>query len=713
MKRSSVFAIAVLALAAPLAGIAQSARLHYPPAPRDRIVDTYFGTRVPDPYRWLEAIDSPQTRTWARAERRLTARYLAGIPQRAAIAAALRRTADYEKIGLPMRVGHRYFFFENSGLQNQSVLYARMGVRGAPRVLVDPNRLSADGTVALGPIAVSDDARYLAYATQRSGSDWETWHVRNIATGTDLPDTLRWSKFSGASWRKDDSGFYYERYAAPKPGQTYAGALYDQRVYFHRLGTPQSADRLVYGDPAHGDAFYDAVVTTDGRYVVLTQSSGRTDNTRVRYEDLAAVHPAFKPLFVRNDARWSFIANDGSRFFFETDKNAPNHAVVAVDVRHPESPSTIVPQASSAIESVGAVGHRLFVSYLQDAHSRVAEFDERGRHLRDVALPGVGTASGFEGRPDDRFAYYAFSSYTTPPVVFSYDVRSGVSHVYRRASVRFDPSRYVTDEVFYRSKDGTRVPMMIAHRKDLVLDGRNPTILYGYGGFDIPITPSFSPYVATWLEMGGIYAVANIRGGSEYGEAWHRAGMRAHKQRVFDDFIAAAQYLIAKRYTSTPKLAIKGESNGGLLVGAVETQRPDLFGAVLAGVGVMDMLRFQDFTIGNAWISEYGCSTCSKAQFETLLRYSPYANIRKGTRYPPTLVSTADHDDRVYPAHSFKFAARMQWAQGGDAPILLRIDSKSGHGGGKPVAKVIEDYADSYAFLVRALHVVLPPDFQR
>ena len=700
----------MFALAAVSAAAAE-VKLDYPPAPRGTVTDTYFGTTVADPYRWMENIDAPQTRTWVLAEAKLTQEYFARIPQRSRIAARLKSAVNYERFSLPYHAKAHYFYTYNSGLQNQSVLYTMNGPHGKPRVLINPNTFSSDGTVALGPSATTLDGTLMAYSTQTAGSDWQTWHVRSVLTGKDLPDVLKWSKFSGASWLKDKSGFFYDRYAAPTPGQTYKAALFDQRVYFHKLGTAESADRVVYQDPAHKDYFFDASVTQDGRYVILTQSGGRSYNTRVYYEDLRAKQPRFLPLLVKGDAQWYFVDNDGPVFFFQTDKGAPNHKVVAIDVRKPAAVKDVVPQWSSAIDGVNTAGRNIFVLYLKDAHSAVRQYTYAGRLVRDVSLPGIGTAGGFYGDPRDKVTYYSYSGYTTPPTAYAFDIASGKSSVYRKTHVPMDVSGYVTDEVFYTSKDGTRVPMMIAHRKGIKLDGSNPTILYAYGGFDIPITPGFSALTATWLKMGGIYAVANIRGGSEYGEAWHHAGMLANKQNVFDDFIAAAQYLIAKKYTSTPKLAIKGESNGGLLIGAVETQRPDLFGAALPGVGVMDMLRFQDFTIGNSWISEYGCSTCSAAQFKTLYAYSPYANVKLGTAYPPTLISTADHDDRVFPAHSFKFAAAMQHDQAGPAPVLLRVDLKSGHGGGKPITKVIDDYADAYAFLLKNLHLTLPAGF--
>lgn len=711
MKRRFASLCAAMFAVSCLTAGAQTVALHYPPAPRDSVTDTYFGTTVADPYRWLENIDSAQTRAWVQAEASLTQSYFAQIPQRDVIAARLKSAVNYERFTTPYHQKNHYFYTYNAGLQNQSVLYTMNGPHGTPRVLIDPNKLSSDGTVALGPSAVTYDGTLIAYSTQSAGSDWQTWHVRNVATGKDLPDTLQWSKFSGATWLKDGSGFYYDRYDAPTAGETYKAALYGQKVYFHKLGSPQSADRLVYQDPANKDYFFSVTVTEDGRYAVLTQSGGRSYNTRVYFEDLRSKQPHFMPLLTKYDAQWNFVDSDGTRFFFDTDKDAPNHRIAVVDVRNPSAVHTLIPQWSSALEDVNTAGRSIYVRYMKDAHSAVRQYTFGGRFVREVALPGIGTASGFYGDRPDKVTYYTYSSYTTPPTAYTLDIATGKSAVYRKTHVPMDLSAFVTDEVFYTSKDGTRVPMMIAHRKGMKLDGSNPAILYAYGGFDIPITPAFSAMTATWLKMGGIYAVANIRGGSEYGEAWHHAGMLANKQHVFDDFIAAAQYLISQKYTSTPKLAIKGESNGGLLIGAVETQRPDLFGAALPGVGVMDMLRFQDFTIGNAWIPEYGCSTCSADQFKALYAYSPYQNVKAGVTYPPTLISTADHDDRVFPAHSFKFAAAMQHDQAGTAPVLLRVDLKAGHGGGKPIAKSIEDYADTYAFLLKNLHLQLPTGF--
>lgn len=685
--------------------------LEYPQPPADSTVDTYYGAQVADPYRPLESIDSPQTRAWVLAESSLSRSYLDAIPQRDSIKSHLQSIVNYERYGTPFHMRDRYFYLYNSGLQNQSVLYTTRGLDGTPRVLIDPNRLSSDGSVTVGGESPSWNARYLAYATQTSGSDWQTWHVRDVESATDLPDTLVWSKFAAAAWLPDDSGFFYERYPEPASGQTYKGALYDQAVYLHRLGTPQGSDARFYYQPQHKNWIYGAAVTEDGRYLVLSVFSNRSVNTRIGYVDLRDPKRSMHQLLWKNDAQWSFVGNAGPVFYFTTTLGSPNSRVVAIDVRRPDAARTVVPEAAAALQGASAVGKRLILSYLVDAHSAVKVYDYAGKFVRDVALPGLGNAGGFAGFSNDRETFYAYSGWTTPPTLYRYDVVSGKSTVYRKPQIAFDPSGYDTKEVFYRSKDGTRVPMMISARKGIALDGSNPTILYGYGGFDIPMTPYFSSFIATWLQMGGIYAVANIRGGSEYGEAWHRGGMLGNKQHVFDDFIAAAEYLIAQKYTSTPKLAIKGESNGGLLVGAVETQRPDLFGAAVPGVGVLDMLRFDKFTIGNFWIPEYGCSTCGAADFAWLYKYSPYANVKAGVAYPPTLIVTSDHDDRVFPAHSFKFAARMQAAQSGPAPVLLRVQLKAGHGESTTLAQSIDLTADVYAFLVKNLAMTLPAGF--
>lgn len=704
-------AMRILVSAVLVAALTSTSPIQYPPAPRDTHVDTYFGTQVADPYRWMENIDSPQTRAWVLAQAKLSQDYLNAIPARAEIYKRLRSAYNYPKHGAPFHYRSHYFFTANSGLQNQNVLYTMNGPRGTPRVLIDPNGLSTDGTVALGGESFTLDGSLMAYGLQTSGSDWETWHVRSVATGRDTGDQLQWTKFSDAAWTPSKSGFYYERYPQPKAGEELKAASLNQAIYFHKLGTPQSADTLFYSRPDHPDWYISFTLSRDGRYGLITLYNGTSPNNELSYVDMRDPKHAAHELFPINKATYSPIDIVGSTVYVQTTQNAPNGRVMTIDLAHPGAEHPIVPESKSALQSVSLLHGNLVAQYLEDGHSAVRVYNVRGRFVRAVDLPGIGTASGFGGQREDRVTYYTFSAYTTPSRLYAYDVVTGKSTLYWKPTVSFDPALYATKLIFYASKDGTRVPMEIAYRKGIVLDGSHPTILYGYGGFDIPVTPYFSTFISTWLDMGGIYASANIRGGSEYGEAWHTAGMLNHKQNVFDDFIAAAHYLIDHKYTSTPKLAIKGESNGGLLVGAVETQRPDLFGAALPGVGVLDMLRFDKFTVGHGWVPEYGCATCSAQQFKTLLAYSPYQNVRVHTAYPPTLISTADHDDRVFPAHSFKFAAAMQAAQSGPAPILLRVDLKSGHGGGKPINKVFDDYADSYAFLVKNLDMTLPQGF--
>lgn len=690
-------------------GVALAARaIVYPPAPHDNTVDTYYGVHVPDPYRPLENLNAPATRAWESQEEAITRRYLAAIPQRSHIFAMLRKDANYEKIGVPFHEKNQYFYSYNSGLQNQDVWYTKDGLGGKPRLLLDPNKLSADGTTSAYP-SPSRDGRFVAVLYSQAGFPWTTIGVRNVETGRDLPDRVKWTKFTFV-WKPDGSGFYYDHYMAPKGGILASSSISAESIYFHKLGTPQSADVPIYSDPRRTGYIYGLRATEDGRYLVLSVAQGTSINDELYYARIDAVKPTFSPLVGKMDANYSVIDNDGPIFYIETTLNAPNHKIVAVDIRKPGRMRTIVPERTDVLSDVTTAHHRMFLSYMHDVHSLIEEYAYYGRWLRDVALPGAGVASGFSGHRDDRTVYYDFESYTTPPTVYAYDVVTGTSSVYNRPKIDFDPSQFVTKEVFYRSKDGTRVPLFISYHKGLRLDGQNPTILYGYGGFDIPSTPYFSTDVGVWLKMGGIYAVANIRGGSEYGEAWHRGGMVLTKQNVFDDFIAAAEYLIAHGYSSRAKIAASGASNGGLLVGAVETERPDLWGAVLPEVGVLDMLRYHLWTDGKWWIPDYGCSTCSEAQFRALYAYSPYHNIRPGTHYPPTMVMTSDHDVHVYAAHSLKFVARLQQAQSGDAPILLRIETNAGHGASN-LTKQLQETADQYAFLVKNLDMTLPSSF--
>jgi prolyl oligopeptidase len=681
--------------------------LKYPPTRRGDQVDDYHGTKVADPFRWLEDLDSQETADWVASQNAITQPFLAAIPGRDAIRDRLKQLMDYPKRGLPWRVGKRYFWYANTGLQNQSVLYtaSRPTVKN-PRVLIDSNTLSADGTVALGGISMSEDGNLMAYSLSTSGSDWQEWHVRNIETGADLPDVVKWSKFSGASWLPDNSGFFYSRYDEPKGGNEHEDANYNQKLYFHRLGTPQSEDVLIYERPDHKDWGFGGSVTEDGRYLLISVWTGSSTKNRLFYRDLKQTNAPVVELFADEDARYDFIANDGTVFWIQTDLSAPLGRVVAVDVSKftggkPEL-TEVIPQSAETLQGVGLLDNKFVVSYLKDAHTQVKIFALDGSLVREVQFPLLGTVGGFGGKRRQRITYYSVTSYATPGTIYRYDVRSGKSELFYSPKVKFSPDDYTTEQVFYQSKDGTRIPMFISYRKGMKRDGNNPTILYGYGGFDISLTPAFSTSTLVWMEMGGVYAVANLRGGGEYGEHWHLDGTKAKKQNVFDDFIAAAEYLIANKYTSTPKLAINGGSNGGLLVGACLTQRPDLFACAVPQVGVLDMLRFHLFTIGWAWKSDYGCSD-DPEEFKALYAYSPLHNIKPGTHYPATLVMTADHDDRVVPAHSFKFISTLQAAQTGSAPVLIRVETKAGHGAGKPTTKWIEEAADEFAFILKAL----------
>jgi prolyl oligopeptidase len=679
--------------------------INYPAARKSDQVDDYHGLKVADPYRWLEDLDSQETAHWVKEENNLSFGFLNEIPARNSLKERLTKLWNYEKFGIPFKEGNRYFYSRNSGLQNQSVIYTVSSLSGEPQLLLDPNILSADGTVALSGLSVSDDGKLMAYSLSASGSDWQEWKVRDIDTGKDLPDDIKWVKFSGASWTPDNKGFFYSRYDEPK-SDALKGINYFQKLYYHRLGTPQSDDALIYDRPDQKDWFFDGNVTEDGNYLVITISQGTDVKSRIYYKDLTSKDSPVVKLLDDYDASYTLIANDGPVFWFRTDLQAARGKIIAIDITKPERKNwrVVVPEAAETLQGVTFVNQMFVADYLKDAHTQVKIFTTSGKLVREVEFPGLGTASGFGGKGTDKETFYSFTSFTVPTTIYRYDMVTGKSTVFRQPKVDFDPNAYETKQVFYSSKDGTKIPMFITHKKGLKLDGKNPTYLYGYGGFNISLTPAFSVGNLVWMELGGVYAQPNLRGGGEYGEAWHQAGMKLKKQNVFDDFIAAAEWLIANRYTSTPKLAIGGGSNGGLLVGAVMTQRPDLFGAALPAVGVMDMLRFQTFTIGWAWVSDYGSSE-NAGDFKALYAYSPLHNIKPGTVYPPTLVTTADHDDRVWPGHSFKFAAALQAAQAGPAPILIRIETKAGHGAGKPTSKVIEEIADRWAFLVRVLEM--------
>lgn len=693
-----------MAIATTLAGCATTARLDYPQTRKSDQVDDYHGVKVADLYRWLEDDNSAETKAWVEAQNKVTFGYLEQIPQRAAIKARLTELWNYERYGIPFKQGERYFIAKNDGLQNQSVLYTMTSQDAEPKLLLDPNKLSADGTVALSGYDISDDGRLMAYGLSTAGSDWQEWKVRDVNTGADLSDHIKWVKFSGASWTKDGKGFFYSRYDEPAAGAKLTGANYFHKLYYHRLGTPQSEDKLIYHRPDHKDWNFGGMVTDDGHYLIIIATQGTDPKNRVLYQDLQQPDSPVVELLMDFDADYTFIDNDGPLFWFKTDLNATRHRVIGIDITQPARANwkEIIPEAPETLAGVSAVNNQFICSYLKDARSQIKVFGLDGKFVREVPLPGIGSAGGFGGQRSDTETFYSFTGYTTPATIYRYDMQTGASTVFRTPQVKFNPADYETKQVFYTSKDGTRVPMFISHKKGLKLDGKNPTLLYGYGGFNISLTPGFSVANLAWMEMGGVYAVPNLRGGGEYGERWHKAGTKLQKQNVFDDFIAAAEWLIANKYTSSQKLAISGGSNGGLLVGACMTQRPDLFAATLPAVGVMDMLRFHKFTIGWAWTSDYG-SADNADEFKALYAYSPLHNLKPGVKYPATMVTTADHDDRVVPAHSFKFAAQLQQAHAGSAPVLIRIETKAGHGAGKPTAKLIEEAADKAAFLVREL----------
>ncbi len=687
-------------------------QISYPKTERVEHVDTYHGVQVPDPYQWLEETDTlgskvwPKVAAWIEAENKVTHAFLEGIPQRGAIKQRITELWNYERFGVPGKEGGHYFFTRNDGLQNQSVLLITPRIDVAPSVLLDPNTFSADGTVALGPTSPSRDGGYLAYAIADAGSDWNTWRVIDLASGKPTADELKWVKFTSASWDKENKGFYYNRYKEPPMGQSLKSADEPPALCYHLLGTAQDKDTVVWERPGERNWSFGAGVTDDGEFLVLSIGRTKDINNNVFYKDLRGgkTDGPVVELLKDWDAEYNFIDHDGPVFWFTTDGNAPRRRMIAIDITRPERSSwkEIIPQSDDAIQGVSVVGDHFIVQYLHDAHSLVKVVDVTGKPVRDVDLPGLGSVSGFQGKRNDPETFYSYTGFNQPATVYRLDVSTGKSTVFKKPSMKFDPDAYVTTQVFFSSKDGTRVPMFITHRKD-VTPGRDvPTLLYGYGGFDISITPSFSPGVLVWMEMGGIFAVPNLRGGGEYGREWHVAGTKTSKQNVFNDFISAAEYLIENKYTSSKRLAISGASNGGLLVGACMTQRPELYGACLPAVGVMDMLRYTEFTTGRFWEPDYG-SVAKPDEFKALLAYSPYHNIKKGTCYPPTLITTADHDDRVYPAHSFKFAAAAQEAQSCDNPVLIRIETRAGHGAGKPTAKRIEEIADQWAFLVKVL----------
>ena len=675
----------------------------YPDSRPGDTVEVLHGVEVPDPYRWLEDLNSKETAQWVKAQNDLTETYLNKIPGRDALDQHLTKLWNVERFGVPFYEGGRYFFTKNDGLQNQSVLYATPTLEEDPSILLDPNTLSEDGTVALSDYEVSPDGKHLVYATSASGSDWIEWRLREITTGKDLSDHLRWSKFSGASWSMDSKGFYYGRFPTPKEGEAMMAQNIHKKIYYHEIGTSQEEDRLIYERPEHPKQGLYAWVTDDGKYLLIQVSQGTDTKNGLFYQDLSQPESKVVELLPKFDASYDFITNLGSTFLITTDLNAPKQKIISIDLTNPEPANwkTLVPESADTLRSVSHVGGVLIANYLQNARTAIRRFKIEGSPLPSVKLPGLGTASGFSGKSDQNETFYYFTSFTSPGATYRYDVAKNTSTLFKAPQTQFNSGDYESHQVFASSKDGTRIPMFVVHKKGLKLDGSNATLLYAYGGFNISLRPSYSPATIAWLDMGGLYVMANPRGGGEYGEEWHQAGMKLKKQNVFDDFIACAEHLIAKKYTSPKKLAIAGGSNGGLLVGACMVQRPDLYGACLPAVGVMDMLRFHKFTIGWAWQAEYG-EPDHKADFINLLQYSPYHNL-KVAEYPATLVITSDHDDRVVPSHSYKFAAALQAAQKGTTPTLIRIESKAGHGAGTPTAKRIEAIVDKYSFLAKSL----------
>jgi prolyl oligopeptidase len=678
--------------------------LTYPVTKKGPQTDNYHGTQIADPYRWLEDANSAETKEWVTAQNKVTQAYLGQIPQREAIRQRLTTLWNYERYSVPYKEGGRYFYSRNDGLQNQAVLYTMAELSDTPRVLLDPNKLAADGTVALAGTAVSPNGSLLAYGTAASGSDWNEWKVRDIATGKDLADHLKWVKFSETAWTRDGKGFFYSRYDEPKEATKLADVNYFQKLYYHKIGTPQASDTLVYDRPDEKEWGFRAQTTDDGHYLLITATKGTAHKYRVFYKDLTKPDAKVLPLIDNFDAAYEFIDNVGAVFYFNTDRKAPRQRIVAIDTRKPAEGNwkVIVPEQAETLVEARMLNGQIVTEYLADARSMVKVVDLTGKPVRDISLPGIGSVSGFSGKRGDTETFYSFTGFTNPTTIYRLDMASGKSDIFRQPKVDFDPAQYETRQQFFTSRDGTKVPMFIVAKKGVKLDGTNPTYLYGYGGFNISMTPAFSPANLAWMEMGGVYASVNLRGGGEYGEAWHMAGTKLQKQNVFDDFIGAAEWLIANKVTSPQKLAIGGGSNGGLLVGAALTQRPELFAAAIPQVGVLDMLRFHKFTIGWAWTSDYGSSENAE-EFKALVKYSPLHNLKPGTCYPATMITTADHDDRVVPAHSFKFAAAEQAAQGGSAPVIIRIDTKAGHGAGKPTTKQIEEVADRWGFLVKAL----------
>lgn len=670
----------------------------YPETKKADQVDDYFGKQVNDPYRWLEDDNSDETKAWVKAQNALTFKYLDNIPFKSKIKSRLEKLWNYEKVSAPFKEGDNYYFYKNDGLQNQYVLYTQSSLDATPEVFLDPNTFSADGTVSMAGFYVSKDANYAAYQIQRSGSDWREIHVMEIEGKKKLADTIKWVKFSGVSWYKD--GFYYSRYDEPKEGDELKGANQFQKVYYHKVGTNQSEDQLVYQDTKNAQRGFSAGVSDDERFMMIYGWESTSGNT-LMIKDLEKPNSDFITIIDNFDNDHGIVGTDGDNIYIQTTLDAPNQRLVVVNAANPqvENWKDVLPETDNVLEGVSMAGGKLIAQYMVDARSQVQQYDMAGKMEREIKLPTIGSAGGFGGKKEDKEVFYSFTSFTFPNTIYRYNIETGESTLFRQPKVDFNPADYETKQVKYKSKDGTEVPMFITHKKGLKMDGKNPTYLYGYGGFNISLNPSFSVTRLLFMEMGGVFAMPNIRGGGEYGEKWHEAGTKMEKQNVFDDFIAAAEYLHKEKYTSPDFTAIAGGSNGGLLVGATMTQRPDICKVALPAVGVLDMLRYQYFTIGRAWATDYGTSEDSKEMFDYLYGYSPLHNLKEGTSYPATLVTTADHDDRVVPAHSFKFISELQAKHKGKNPVLIRIEEKAGHGSGVPTSKRIQAAADVYAFV--------------
>jgi prolyl oligopeptidase len=682
----------------------QQQRFEYPVTEKANQVDDYFGTQVSDPYRWLEDDTSAQTATWVKAQNEVTFAYLNSIPYRDKIKERMTKIWDYPKVTAPYKEGGRYYYSRNNGLQNQYVVFSKETLDGEERMVLDPNTFSADGTVALTNFSPSDDGKYIGYGVSRGGSDWNEFYIMNAADLSLMEDHLMWIKFSGMSWYGD--GFFYSRFPEPQEGDELSGMNLNNKVYYHKIGDAQENDRLIYEDPAHPEWSFGAFVSEDKEILFLSVAQS-TKGNQLHYRKAAEDGKPFVKLVDYFDYDHSPVAHLDGIVYVMTDEGAPKYQVIAIDLANPakENWKTIIPEKNDVLTSVSVIGGKIIAEYMKDAHDVVQAYDLQGNFLYDLDIPILGTIGGFAGKITDTLTFYTVTSFTTPAIIYQYDVKQNVSREYSRSAIDFDPSLYETKQVFYTSKDGTKVPMFIVHKKGLELNGQNPALLYGYGGFNVSLTPAFSISRLILLENGFVFALANLRGGGEYGEEWHQAGTKMNKQNVFDDFIAAAEFLVANKYTSPKKLAIQGGSNGGLLVGAVVNQRPDLFGAALPQVGVMDMLRYHKFTIGKYWAVDYGTSEDSKEMFEYLYTYSPVHSIKKDAKYPAVLVTTADHDDRVVPAHSFKYIATLQENKASSSPLMIRIQTKAGHGAGMPTSMIIEEYSDLWAFVMKNLGV--------